>query len=190
MNRVIIFISVLFCMLLASQATANNETLKLVLNNLSKIKHIEANFKEIKDISLFDKKIIVMGNLEYIAPDILIRRTLKPKSEIFKVEGDNLYLKKSTGKELDLLVSSYPLIELFVEAYRGILSGDLIKLQNFYNVDFKGNTEQWTISLVPIDDDGLEYIEEITVTGEKDDVVRFITIESSGDKSTLNITKN
>jgi len=188
MNR--IFISILLSVLLTSHAQANNETLELVLNNLSKIKHIEASFKDIKNISLFDKKVILTGNLEYIAPDVLIRRTLKPKTEIFKVKGDNLYLKKSTGKELELLVSSYPLIEMFVEAYRGILSGNLIKLKNFYNIDFKGNAVQWTISLVPVDDDGLEYIEEIIVTGYKDDVVKFTTIESGGDKSTLNITKN
>lgn len=189
MNRAFIFISILLCMLLTSQANANNETLKLVLNNLSKIKHIEASFKDIKIISLFDKKSVLTGNLEYIAPDVLVRRTLKPQKEIFKVKGDNLYLKNSTGKELELLVSSYPLIEMFVEAYRGILSGDLIKLQNFYNIDFKGNPEQWIISLVPIDDDGLEYIEEIIVNGHKDDVVKFTTIESSGDMSILNITK-
>jgi len=176
-------------MVLTWQAKANNETLKLVLNNLSKIKHIEASFKDIKIISLLDKKFILTGHLEYIAPDVLIRRTLKPQKEIFKVKGGNLYLKDSTGKELELLVSSYPLIEMFIEAYRGILSGNLIKLQNYYNIDFKGNSEQWVISLVPVDDDGLEYIEEIIVNGYKDDVVKFTTIESSGDMSILNITK-
>lgn len=159
--------------------------LSSVLERLANIKQSNSSFVEKKSISFIDSDIQLSGTLEYTAPDILVKQTLKPAPELFKVTGNDLHVKNAAGEETDLLLTNYPLIEMFVEAYRGILSGNLKKLQNFYKVNFQGTAKHWFISLTPIDDEALEYIEMISVEGHGAVINKFITLESSGDKSTL-----
>ncbi len=181
--------------LFSSVAVADNKGLVSVLNKLSAIQKISMTFTEIKTYSLLNEQIKLSGQLEYTAPDTLIKKTTQPEAEYFKVTGDTLTIKKADGEEHELLLSNYPLIEVFVEAYRGVLSGNLGKLKQYYDVEFvetlpsgqHRNESKWIIKLTPTDEEALEYIDVITVEGLGSTVKKVVTLESGGDKSVLNI---
>ncbi len=181
--------------LFSSLAVADNKGLLLVLNKLSANQKTTAEFVEIKTYSLLNEQIKIGGQLEYIAPDTLIKKTIKPEAEYFKVIGDTLTIKKADGEENELLLSNYPLVEMFVEAYRGVLSGNLRKLEQYYEVEFveaihagqRKNESTWTIKLTPTDEEALEYIDMIIVDGSGGIVNKVTTLESGGDKSVLTI---
>ncbi|VAW92608.1 hypothetical protein MNBD_GAMMA23-2441 [hydrothermal vent metagenome] len=178
-----------------SMVTADNKGLSLVMEKLSAIQRTTAEFTEIKTYSLLNEQIKLSGQLEYVAPDTLIKKTIKPEAEYFEVTGDALTIKKLDGEEHNLLLSNYPLIEIFVEAYRGVLSGNLKKLKQYYGVEFietsqlggVNNEAFWTIKLTPTDEEALEYIDVIIVDGVGGAVNKVTTMESGGDKSVLSI---
>lgn len=176
--------------LFSSVVVADNKDLNFVLNKLSVIKKISAEFVEIKTYSLLNETIKLTGQLEYIAPDILIKKTTYPDAEYFKVSGDLLTIKQADGEEYALLLSSYPLIEMFVEAYRGVLSGNLRKLEQYYDVKFSSGAQSgWTIKLTPTDEEALEYIDVIIINGIGSTVNKVSTLEPGGDRGVLTIKK-
>lgn len=186
MNKILLSIIISFLVATIVHAdSVETGALNEVMKQLANVKQSNSEFIETKSISLLDNEIKLSGLLEYTAPNSFIKQTLKPNHELFKVTGNALHIKNADGEESDLLVSNYPAIEMFVVAYQGILSGDLKKLTEFYKVTFKGNSKHWNISLFPIEDDALEYIEMITVEGQGAIISKIITLESSGDKSIM-----
>ncbi len=181
--------------LFSSVAVADNKQLEDVLDQLSSVSEVFATFTEIKTYSLLNEKIKLSGQLEYIAPDTLIKKTTQPEAEYLKVTGDTLIVKKTEGEEQQLLLSNYPLIEVFVEAYRGVLSGNLRKLEQYYAVEFvdtlpsgqQENKLKWVIKLTPTDEEVLEYIQTIIIDGAGETINKVTTLESGGDKIVLTI---
>lgn len=186
-KRISLTLYIIFSFCIATVAYAEDVNLKLVLNKLAAIKHIKSDFVEMKMISMLDNNIKLSGVLEYTAPDVLIKKTLKPTPELFTVKGNSLHVKNSAGENIDLLLTNYPVVAMFVEAYRGVLSGNLEKLKEFYDISFKGNSEQWSITLIPIEDEGLEIIERIVIEGMAATVTKYTTFETSGDKSVMRV---
>ncbi len=184
---------ILFSILFTNIAAAENKGLEAVLNKLSTIKKSIATFKEIKTYNFLNEDIKLTGQLEFIAPDTLIKKTIKPEPEYFKVTGNNLFIKKEDGKEHDLLLTDYPLVEIFVAAYRGILSGNLTKLQQYYDIKYTETSRNkshkkkssWMITLIPLDEDAQNYIELIKINGTDAAINKITTIESGGDKSVM-----
>ncbi len=164
-----------------------DSSLEAVLLNLSKIKHSKARFVETKFISILDNKIKLTGTLEYITPDTLIKKTITPQPEFFKVSGDKLHIVKADGEQYDLLLSNYPVIAVFTEAYRGVLGGNLRTLNDYYDVSFKTSENNWTITLLPLDEEALEYIEAIELSGSDTHIRTVTTTEPGGDKSIMQI---
>ena len=191
MNKIIasIIISFLVATIVrADYLEVNKADLNAVMKQLATVKQSKSEFIETKSISLLDNEIKLSGLLEYTAPNSFIKQTLIPRHELFKVIGNELHIKNAEGGESNLLVSNHPVIEMFVEAYRGILSGNLKKLTEFYTIKFKGNSKRWHISLIPIEEEALEYIEVITVEGQGATISKILTLEASGDKSIMHIT--
>lgn len=191
MNKIIasIIISFLVATIVrADYVEVNKADLNAVMKQLATVKQSKSEFIETKSISLLDNEIKLSGLLEYTAPNSFIKQTLIPRHELFKVIGNELHIKNAEGEESNLLVSNHPVIEMFVEAYRGILSGNLKKLTEFYTIKFKGNSKRWHISLIPIEEEALEYIEVITVEGQGATISKILTLEASGDKSIMHIT--
>lgn len=174
-------------LLFIAPANASDVLQAKVFSALSKVKHVEANFIETKTISLLSNSVVFSGTLEFSAPDSLTKRTLKPKNMLSKVTDDRLILEDESGERSEMYLSDHLLIEMFVEAYRGVLSGNIKKLHEYYDVSVTGNINKWDIVLTPLDEDGLEYIESIDIEGKDEAVLRITTVESSGDKTVLDI---
>jgi len=186
-NKIHMLLLVLASLVFSLNLFASNIEFNVVMENMSQISRSTALFEEEKSFALLNKEIKLSGRLEYIAPDTIIKKTMKPEPELFKVNGNELYIEKQNGDKHNLILSNYPLVAVFTEAYRGVLSGDIKKLKNYYDVDFRASSESWTISLTPLDEDALQYIEMILVEGIGTSILRITTIESGGDKSIMNI---
>ncbi len=182
-------------LLFSGKLIAGDNGLVMVLKRLASVHEITAEFQEVKTYSLLNEEIKSEGQLDYIAPDILIKKTIRPAVEYFKVTGDTLYIKKADGEEHDLLLSNYPLVATFVEAYRGVLSGNIDKLRSYYEIDFSQQHKTikdrtvlvWNMNLTPIDEEAQELIEVVRVEGIAANIHRIEIVESGGDKSVMQI---
>jgi hypothetical protein len=119
-----------FCALPALAADWNIDTL---MRSLAKHEGGRAKFVETKTIALLDKPVVSSGELNYLPPARLEKRTLKPKQEFMVLDGDNLRLER--GKQVfSIRLSEQPEALAFVDSLRGTLAGDKAALEKNYKL--------------------------------------------------------
>jgi len=166
---------------------SKDSMLDSILNKLSSIKQRSESFTEVKLLNVLQSQVELEGTLEFYAPERLIKVTQNPVYEVLDVSKNSISIQKGDNEAEELLITDYPLLAAFVEAYRGMLSGNKNKLFQYYQVETKGDLNNWTISLFPIDDEVVEYLEKIIFEGQQAFIKKIITVEASSDKSIMYI---
>jgi len=147
-----------------------------------------ATFTEKKFIAILEQPIESSGELLFIAPARLEKRTLKPKPETMVLDGDTLTLERGRRKHV-LQLKDYPEVAGMIESIRATLAGDRKALERVYHLALDGGNERWTLVLTPLDPKVGAVIARIRMEGVKD-VVRSVEIlQADGDRSLMTIEK-
>ena len=147
-----------------------------------------ATFTEKKFIAILEQPIESSGELLFIAPARLEKRTLKPKPETMVLDGDTLTLERGQRKHV-LQLKDYPEVAGMIESIRATLAGDRKALERVYHLALDGSNERWTLVLTPLDPKVGAVIARIRMEGAKD-VVRSVEItQADGDSSLMTIEK-
>jgi len=166
---------------------ADVSELDRVMAALAQRKQGQVSFTEKKFISLLDKPVESSGELLYVAPDRLEKKTLKPRPEDLVLEGGIVSAQR--GKRHYVLdLKQYPQVVPFIESIRATLAGDRTALERVFKVDFVGQFERWTLDLTPLDSKLARTVKEIHIEGEKDFIQRIETREADGDRSVMTIS--
>lgn len=155
---------------------------------LSHNKSSEARFVERKYIALLDQPVESSGELSYVAPDRLEKRTLKPKPESMVLEGGMLTLERG-GRKRSLPLADYPEVGAFVESIRGTLAGDREALQRAYGLALEGDAAQWTLTLTPSEPRMAQIVQKIRIGGSRGEVSSIEILQADGDRSLMSIQK-
>ena len=173
--------------LLLSQAVqAAPLSISQLMDSLAKHPQGAATFTEKKFISILDQPVESSGELLFIAPARLEKRTLKPKPETMVLDGDTLTLERGRRKHV-LQLKDYPEVAGMIESIRATLAGDRQALERAYHLALNGSAERWTLVLTPLDPKVGAVIARIRMEGVKD-VVRSVEIlQADGDRSLMTI---
>jgi outer membrane lipoprotein-sorting protein len=145
-----------------------------------------ATFSEKKFIAILDEPVVSSGELLFIAPARLEKRTLKPRPESMVLDGDTLTLERGQRKHV-LQLKDYPEVAGMIESIRATLAGDRKALERVYHLALDGGNERWTLVLTPLDPKVGAVIARIRMEGIKD-VVRSVEIlQTDGDSSLMTI---
>lgn len=163
-----------------------NDTLQKIFtlikdNTPDKICYTEEKYLEIVDDILQES-----GILYYEKPDTLIREQHKPEQIIFTIKGDSMTIVSQDEKQ-SVPLSSSPILQALANSFRAILSGNIERLQAYYNVQFSGNTEAWMIRLKPDIKSLRTYIDEIVLHGKQGILTQYRISENSGDWSNMHL---
>lgn len=159
-----------------------------LMAGLAKSPQGAATFTEKKFISILEQPVESSGELLFIAPARLEKRTLKPKPETMVLDGDTLTLERGRRKHV-LQLKDYPEVAGMIESIRATLAGDRKALERVYHLALDGSTERWTLVLTPLDPKVGAVIARIRMEGTKD-VVRSVEIlQADGDRSLMTIEK-
>lgn len=159
-----------------------------LMDILSRNKSSEARFVERKFIALLDQPVESSGELSYVAPDRLEKRTLKPKPESMLLDGGMLTLERG-GRKRSLPLADYPEVGAFVESIRATLSGDFKSLQRTYGLSLEGDAAQWMLTLTPSEPRMAQLVQTIRIGGSRGDVMSIEILQADGDRSLMNIQK-
>ncbi|MDZ7593077.1 MAG: LolA-related protein [Thiobacillus sp.] len=175
--------------LLLSQAVqAAPLSISQLMDSLAKQPQGAATFTEKKFISILDQPVESSGELLFIAPARLEKRTQKPKPETMVLDGDTLTLERGRRKHV-LQLRDYPEVAAMIESIRATLAGDRQALERAYHLALDGSAERWTLVLTPLDPKVGAVIARIRMGGVKD-VVRSVEIlQADGDSSLMTIEK-
>ena len=176
-------LSCCFLFALALPASAAFDVGQL-MNDLATYKGGKAKFVEKKYISLLDKPVISTGEMTYIAPDRLEKRTLTPKVETMMLDKNILSIEREKQK-LSINLANQPGALAFVDSIRGTLSGNRVALEKSYALHLSGTSDKWVLTLLPSDQKIAAIVLRITVSGQKNLVRNIEYLQADGDRSVL-----
>lgn len=145
-----------------------------------------ALFTEKKYIALLDKPVVSSGEMRYVAPDYLEKRTLKPRAETMILDRDQISLERGKQK-FTLRLREQPEVLAFVASIRGTLSGDRAALEQNYALFLSGNRDNWTLNLSPSNPRIAELVTRITIGGSRQQVRSVEYLQADGDRAVMSI---
>ena len=155
-----------------------------LLVDISKMSEKFSRFTETRTSSFLSKPLVSKGNLEFKAPAILIKKLISPEKSEQRINGDMLSITNNDSSTQTLSLSTYPELEIGINAIRWVLSGDFINLKNSFDVTFKEYEQLWQLHLRPKNIDVIKKIKNITLIG-KGAKITTINIEHTNDDSVI-----
>ena len=171
----------------------NFETL---MGELAEVTHARLEFAETKKSIFLIVDTTIEGEMEYRAPDYIVKETLTPFNEKVVIDGEYMSIEKtpSSGKSETQIgvqnysVDSHPLLKAAVESMRAMLAGNYAMIKDNYDIDFQGERESWSLSLVPRQPQIQEHIERLDLVGSGTMIAKVVTIQADGDVTTLELS--
>jgi outer membrane lipoprotein-sorting protein len=157
-----------------------------LMQSLARQKSSQAVFVEQKYIALLDKPVESSGELFYVAPDRLEKRTLKPKPESMLLDKGTLTIERGQQK-MSLQLADYPEASAFVDSIRGTLAGDRKALERSYSLSLHGTPERWKLTLLPSDQKIAALVVRITIVGHGDQIGSIEYLQADGDRAVMTI---
>jgi outer membrane lipoprotein-sorting protein len=145
-----------------------------------------AAFVETRYLALLDKPVVATGELAYVAPDRLVKRTRTPKPELMVLEKDRLTIEREQ-KKFAVDLAQYPEARAFVDSIRSILAGDRQALEKSYLLHVSGSADSWELVLLPGDEKIANFVLRITVAGHRNQVRSVEYRQTDGDRSVMSI---
>lgn len=159
-----------------------------LMQALARVQVGRADFVETRTIAMLDKPVVSSGQLFYVAPDKLEKRTLKPRPESMIIEGNTLVIERGR-QNLTLQVDSAPELAGFVNSIRGTLAGDRRALERSFALSLEGPPQRWLLTLKPLDQRMAAAVASIRIAGVQDDVRSVEILQADGDRSVMAISR-
>jgi outer membrane lipoprotein-sorting protein len=169
-------------------AQAAEFTVGQLMSALANHKHGAATFTERKYMSILDQPVESSGELLFVPPARLEKRTLRPQAETLVLDGDVLTIEHRLRKQV-LQLKDYPEIAGMVESIRATLAGDRKGLERVYQLTLEGNLERWTLVLTPLDARVGSVVARIRMEGTRDEVRAVEILQADGDRSVMTVQK-
>jgi outer membrane lipoprotein-sorting protein len=163
-------------------------TLERLMQGLAKTRSARASFVEKKTVAILERPLVASGELSFTAPDKLEKRTLRPRPELLRLEGETLTLERA-GKSMVLDLRSTPEVAAFVESIRGTLAGDRKALEAVYRLSLEGHETSWVLTLTPADPAIRALVERIRIAGRGAELSVIEIRQANGDSSLMSVQR-
>jgi len=137
---------------------------------------------------VLERPLISSGELRFEAPDILEKRTLRPRPELLRLEGERLTLEREDRK-LSLDLRSTPEAAAFVDSIRGTLAGDREALERVYRLQLEGSAASWALTLTPREPTLAAWVKRIRIVGRRADVTVIEILHANGDSTLTSVQR-
>jgi hypothetical protein len=161
-------------------------TLGELMSALAGHRYGAASFTERKYMSILDQPLESSGELRFVPPDRLEKRTQKPQLETLVLDGDTLSIERAAHKHV-LQLKDYPEVAGMILGVRATLAGDRQALERVYQLDLQGSRERWTLVLRPRESPAARVIAHIRMEGARDEMRTVEILLADGDRSVMSI---
>jgi len=170
----------------SSATPASADTLDQLMQLLGQRKRGEADFSEVRYLSVLSEPLRSRGVLVYEAPDHLEQRILQPRAET--VVLDHGVLTMRLGKRVrSVPLAEQPQIAPLVDSIRALLAGERATLEQRFTLQLTGSIEHWLLRLTPRESSLRSSVREIDMSGDGD-AVREVQLQArNGDRSVMQI---
>jgi len=118
-----------------------NEVLTELEKTFSKIKTVQTNFVQIKQLKLFKHAVTLKGQVLLQVPDRLLWRVHEPIMYAFMLKGKKaVEWDQETGKTKELPFTGSPMFEQILIQIKSWFSGDFLQLTKSYDLEILSKT--------------------------------------------------
>jgi len=161
-------------------------TLERLLQGFAQTRESRASFVEKKSVGVLERPLVSSGELRFEAPDRLEKRTLRPRPELLRLEGDTLTLERGE-RRLRLDLRGNPEAAALAESIRGTLAGDRAALERVYRLRLEGTERDWALTLVPRDAALAALVKRIRIAGHRAGISVVEILHGNGDGTLLSV---
>lgn len=163
-------------------------TLERLLQGFAQSRESRASFVEKKSVRVLDRALVSSGELRFAAPDRLEKRTLRPRPEVLRLDGDTLTLERGEHR-LQLELRAYPEMAAFAESIRGTLAGDRAALERVYALRLEGAERSWALTLTPRDPAMAALVQRVRIAGRRAEVTVIEILQANGDSTLMSVQR-
>lgn len=163
-------------------------TLERLLQGFAETRVSRASFVEKKSVRVLERPLVSSGELRFEAPDRLEKRTLRPRPEVLRLDGDTLTLERGE-RRLQLDLRSQPEAGAFVESIRATLAGDRAALERVYALRLEGGERSWVLTLTPRDPGMASLVARIRIAGRGAEVTVIEVLQANGDSTLMSVQR-
>ena len=175
----------------ANESDMSVATLEKLMTARKSIKETSAAFTEDKKVSALKEILHMQGTLLYRSPNYLLKIYTSPERISYEATNDSILIKNLDGnseeEEQIIGIDRIPVLHAFIAGLRGILGGNIKDVREFFQVDFSASAQNWSIKLIPKDDETRKQISELIIRGKNEQVLNIEINENSGDSSITTI---
>ncbi len=142
-------------------------------------------YTEVRFSGLFDRPLILHGELEYLGPGRLGKTVTSPYTETMRVADGEGEVTRGNGETRQFSLGQAPELEGFLRGFTALLGGDAKALAADFELAASGVAKQWRLVLTPRDARLRRRVSAIEVDGDADGARCFRTREADGDVNVL-----
>ena len=163
--------------------------LDTLVRGFAAIPGLSARFREDKQISLLQVPLVSEGVLYFAPPGRIARHVERPAPSTLLLRDGELTMG-TAGDQHTLDLAAQPALRSFVDAFRLVLAGDLVRLRELYAIEFRtiGDGPRWQIQLRPREERLAGVIRSIEVLGHDSVLLELRVVEVDGDESVTRFT--
>lgn len=153
---------------------------------LAKERPGRVKFEERKHLALLDRPLESSGELAFIPPHTMEKRTVSPRPERVVIDRERLTIERA-GKTYSMGLRENPAVAVLVESIRSTLAGDLASLTRTYSAGLDGDAASWRLKLRPLDPSLATLVERVEITGSHAQVRSVEIFQADGDRSVMSL---
>jgi Outer membrane lipoprotein carrier protein LolA-like len=162
------------------------DTLDQLMQLLAQRRHGEADFSEIRYLSVLSEPLRSSGTLIYEAPDHLEQRILQPRPQAVVLDHGVLTMRRG-NRERSVSLAQQPQIAPLVDSIRALLAGERATLEQHFTLQLSGSLDRWQLRLEPRAAPLRSSVREIDMSGERD-AIRQVQLQArNGDRALMQI---
>jgi hypothetical protein len=155
---------------------------------LADTSHGAVAFTETKHLSILDVPVESSGELRFIPPAHLVKRTVRPVAETLELDGDILVVEQE-GHRRTLRLGDFPQVGAMIESLRATLAGDRQALERVYRLRLVGDRGEWLLQLTPLHSGIGGLVSRIEIHGVQGEVRQVEIEQPDGDRSVMRVAR-
>lgn len=179
-NLFITVIMFAFSSLCFAQQSSQNTAFKQVCESISAHKITKGNFNQTKVIKKIGREIKSSGTFIVSVDDGVLWNTQKPFKSSMAITKSGIVQTAANGKKSVVAAGSNATFEQVSSLMTSLFNGDSDALNQNFDIEFIGSTENWNVNLTPKDASVRSFIDVIEMAGGKS-IDTMVLHEPSGD---------
>ncbi|HET8942779.1 MAG TPA: LolA-related protein [Rudaea sp.] len=156
-----------------------------LIEKLAKPIPSDTGYTEVRFAHQLRRPMVMQGRLDYGGADKLGKRVDSPYTEITEIADGHVTVQREGRSKREFALDRAPQLQALLTGFSAMLGGDPAALTKLFTVSLTGTTQQWSLTLTPLQSSLARHLHAIVVDGSASEPKCFSLLETDGDASVM-----